>query len=96
MILGLEIGMLVYGLYVLYSGKFQLSKQRIVEGGRARLAGLICVLPLPLAFAAGFILGSTGQLTDRGSAAILEIIIVVSCLIAALVVAYTDPRKSNT
>lgn len=91
MILGLEIGMLVYGLYVLYSGKFQLSKQRIVEGGRARLAGLFCVLPLPLAFAAAFLLG--GQLGDAGSAIALEIGIIVVCLVAALVTAYTAPQE---
>ncbi|MBI1913374.1 MAG: hypothetical protein HYS12_01245 [Planctomycetes bacterium] len=58
LILGAEIGMLVVGLIALFSGKFKLSKGRVVEGAAARVAGAVLSLPLPLAFGFGFFLGA--------------------------------------
>src|SRR5947208_1768716 len=57
MILGAEIGMLVVGLIALFSGKFKLSGGRQVEGPAARWAGAVLILPLPLAFAIGLVVG---------------------------------------
>jgi WD40 repeat protein len=49
MILGLEIGLLVAGLIALITGRLKLSKQRVATGAAARIAGLVFMLPLPLA-----------------------------------------------
>lgn len=55
MILGLEIGMLIFGLVALVRGKFTLSKNKVVEGAAARLLGLLALTPLPLALAVVFL-----------------------------------------
>jgi hypothetical protein len=57
MILGLEIGMLIAGIMALAQGKLTLSKKQVVEGVAARLAGVVLILPVPLAFTACFVLG---------------------------------------
>jgi hypothetical protein len=51
------IGMLVMGIYTLVTGKIKLSARKIVEGGMARLIGLILMVPLPLTLGIGLILG---------------------------------------
>lgn len=55
MILGLEIGLLIFGLVALVRGKFTLSKSKVVEGAAARLLGLLALTPLPLALAVVFL-----------------------------------------
>jgi WD40 repeat protein len=50
MVLGLEIGLLIAGLYALITGRLKLSKNRITTGASARFAGILFLLPLPLAF----------------------------------------------
>ena len=57
MILGAEIGLLLYGIYSLITGKYSVGKGRVLVGGKARILGFLCVLPLPIAFGAGIILG---------------------------------------
>jgi len=56
-VLFLEIGMFIAGLVALIVGKFTLSKNNVLAGTRARIAGVILMLPLPLAFGLGLILG---------------------------------------
>lgn len=90
MVMGLEIGMLSYGLYALFTGKFQISKQRIVVGNSARLSGLFLVLPLPVVFI--LFLGMGSQIQGMNIAPIaIEVGIIVICLIIALVIAYNAP-----
>lgn len=55
----LEIGMLIYGIIGLSTGKMQFGKDKFVYGAPARLVGLIFLLPLPLALVGGFIYGAT-------------------------------------
>lgn len=52
MILGAEIAMLVMGVYALAAGKLMSSKKAkyVVRGWPARIIGIICLLPIPLAF----------------------------------------------
>lgn len=57
MILGLEIGMLIFGFIGLVTGKLKLSAGNEVEGAPARLLGLVAILPLPLALVTGFCIG---------------------------------------
>lgn len=90
MIMGLEVGMLVYGLYTLFTGKFQISKQRIVESSSACLAGFFFILPLPVAFSLFLSMGA--QIQQMGVAPFaIEIGIIVICLILAFGIAYNAP-----
>lgn len=57
MILGAEIGLLVFGVIALATGKLTLSKTRVVRGWAARLLGVIALLPLPLSFMIGITYG---------------------------------------
>jgi hypothetical protein len=100
MILGAEIGMLVAGLYSLFTGKFQLSKERIVRGGRARLAGLILLIPLPLALALGAMAANRSSFANQlfnmvPNPIIIEIGIIIIALVVALAIAYTAPREAT-
>jgi hypothetical protein len=61
-VLGLQVVMLFYGLRALYTGKYEFTKENIMVGNRVRLGGFIMMLPLPIAFVAGFIVGSSGGL----------------------------------
>ena len=53
MIWGAEIGLLIYGVYVLIKGEFKVGKDRILFGVGARVCGACCLLPLPVSFALG-------------------------------------------
>jgi hypothetical protein len=57
MIIGAEIGMLIYGLFALVKGEFGLGKEKKIYGLPARLCALICLAPLPLRFCGGFAYG---------------------------------------
>jgi len=96
MILGLEIGMLIVGIMALVKGTVTLSKTRVVEGVPARIAGVIMLLPLPLSFAGGFMLGASRAMTKGGQVnvqefqttlIIMEVAIVLSCLAIGVVIA---------
>jgi hypothetical protein len=50
MILGLEIALAVYGLFGLVGGTLIVSKSRVVQGYRARLLGLLALVPVVAAF----------------------------------------------
>ena len=52
MILGAEIALIVMGVYALITGKLLTSKKSkyVLQGWPARVIGLICLLPIPLAF----------------------------------------------
>jgi phage FluMu protein Com len=92
MILGAEIGLIIFGIYALITGKLTLSKNRIVRGTAARLLAVIALLPLPLSlaviFTVGMVVVSRGGTFDpsEGSArlkfSLIEAGIVVGCLIA--------------
>ncbi len=64
-----EIAMLVVGIVTLVRGEFFLTKQLAVRGAPAYVVGAILTAVFPLAlitgFSLGFVLGATGQLTDR-------------------------------
>jgi len=82
MILGAELGILLFGLYVLFSGKYNLGKGRVLTGAKARLLGVLCLLPIPLAFAAGVLAGLFMALTGGPAPStllttVLEIVILV-------------------
>jgi hypothetical protein len=49
--------MLVTGLYALITGKVKLTRGLQLQGWQARVAGLFLMLPLPLAFGTGILVG---------------------------------------
>ena len=99
-ILILEIAMFVLGLIGLIGGKLPLSKGKTLEGTRARIAGLIILLPLPLALGAGIVIGflvAGGVLPPDISAYgwCIELLIVFGCLGGAYAYAQaTKPPES--
>lgn len=93
MLLGLEIGLLIYGIYALTKGQFQLGKDKILEGRYARILAILCILPLPLAVVIGFVAGfiwaithGTSKQFPQGMAIGFEVVLVILCCIAIVVV----------
>lgn len=84
MILGLEIGMLIYGIIALAKGTFSIGKDREIVGTPARWLGVLCMSPLPLVFTLFFFwgfLGAAGALPappDPLTIGIIEAVIAVS------------------
>jgi hypothetical protein len=100
-----EIAMLVFGIIFLVRGKINLSRDKVVEGAMARLIGVILILPLPLAFLVGVMIGiSKGmEAAKRGgqvqldpdtqmAIAITELAIIFGCLILALILMFATAR----
>jgi hypothetical protein len=54
MILGIELGLTVYGLYALIAGKITMRRGK-VTGTPARIAGVVFMLTIPLAFFFGIL-----------------------------------------
>ena len=57
MILGGEIALIIYGIYALIRGSFRVGKGRNVTGNKARILGFLCLVPMPLSFCAGAVIG---------------------------------------
>jgi hypothetical protein len=101
MILGLEIGLLIGGILALVRGKMNFSKNKVATGAPAYIAGVIMLLPIPLAFGIifcyGFFVGARGGVIDekslRTTAIIIEVGIVLLCLAIAMLIAviYGEP-----
>lgn len=67
MLCALEIGLLIWGIVTLIKGRLTVSKNKVVTGGRARLIGVIMLLPLPLAFIMGAIIGVTKAANNQSA-----------------------------
>ena len=86
MILGMEIAMLIFGIYALIAGKMNMGKNKVVLGLPARLIGLIGLVPLPLSLLVGVVFGIIWAAQNRpmdgtflGIATGIEVAIVLSC-----------------
>lgn len=55
MILGAELGLLIYGIYVLIKGQYSLGKGKKVFGTQARILGGVCLVPMPLSVIMGIV-----------------------------------------
>jgi hypothetical protein len=72
MLLIAEIAMFVFGIITLATGKFTLTRGRVVQGTSARIVGVILLMPLVLGFGGGFVIsfikvaqaGAQGQEVD--------------------------------
>lgn len=95
MILVAEIAMLIGGFIALVSGRFKLTKNRTVVGGAARWAGFIMLLPLPIGFSVGFVIGFQEAAQGRvfsvqewaGRLAVVEGLLIVGCLLLSFLIA---------
>jgi hypothetical protein len=89
-ILGAEIGLMVFAIISLVRGKLVLTKNRVVTGVPARLLALIGFLPLPVSLVIGLALGAVlvarGQPIDQSRVRIIggvvELGIIVLCVAA--------------
>jgi len=57
MIIGAEIALLFFGLWALFKGEYPLGKNKILHGKYARICGVVCLTPIPLAHAFSFVCG---------------------------------------
>lgn len=95
-----EILLLVGGLYALIFGKVRLTRNMVLEGWRARVAGLFLAVPLPLALLAGLLTGLSSRpagLSDaaQSAAAAIEIVLFVGGVVGAVIfAAATKPKES--
>jgi flagellar biosynthesis protein FliQ len=85
MILGAEIGLLVYGIYAMIKQRFSLGKRGYVSGWRAVVLGLICVSVLPCALVIGIAIGIFAAVRGIELNAFSMIWVDILVLIAAIV-----------
>src|SRR5262245_40336323 len=88
MLLGAEIGLLVYGIYAFFTGKLTLGAGRVVYGSTAQFLGIVSCAPLVLSFLVGVVIGAA-----KGKNAIEAmrwnlVAIEVAILVASLAVIY--------
>jgi hypothetical protein len=58
MIIGAEIGLIVFGLIALIRGKMTFTRNRVLEGPLARVLGAVALLPIPVSFVIAFALAA--------------------------------------
>jgi hypothetical protein len=98
--------MLIFGIISLVTGKFTLTRNKVVYGTPARMVGLILVMPLPILVIVGVMLGfgllaqgkqlteaEMKQLTTTGM--IIGAVVILACFVAAIAVAaaYGEPAR---
>lgn len=101
MICIVEIAMLVMGIIACVKGEVKLSRRKVVSGPAARILGVIMMLPLPVAFMVGMVLGfqaaARGEAgPDMATAVIAELVVVGVVVVTAVVFAMAtakDPTK---
>jgi hypothetical protein len=90
-----EIIMLIFGIIALIRGRFLLTRVKEVRGWPARIIGVLLILPFPLGFLLGMVLGAIflamgkeiGGKDFTLAAQIVGFVVVVICFLAAIVVA---------
>jgi hypothetical protein len=84
----------IFGLIALIGGKFRLFGKRTALGTRARIVGLILILPGPVALFLGFMLGLSGGATEDavGILTVFEALMLVAAFVAAIVITLTSPE----
>jgi hypothetical protein len=93
----LEILMLFSGLYLLFRPNVQLTDRLYLEGQRARIVGIIWILPLPLIIVTGLAIGML-QVLEIFPAELptlfscLEPLIVLAALIGSVIYASRSSR----
>lgn len=85
----------IVGLYALISGKIRIYGKKVIKGKRAQLLGVLLILPGPLAFGLGWIVGITFGSSPETitSLTIFEGIMLFGVLVAAIVIGVTSPDE---
>ena len=100
-----EILMLIFGIIALVRGRFLLTRAKEVRGWPARIIGVLLIMPFPLSFLVGMVLGGVfvamGKSVDdqefRSAASILGFAIVAICFLSAIGIAMflAEPIRKN-
>jgi len=95
-----EIASLVFGIITLATGKFRLTRNKVVYGAPARIVGGLLVAPLPVALAVGMLYGivivagkgggQTDILHPPTAMVIAEVMIFLVFFSAAMIVAMVN------
>src|SRR4051812_22032570 len=101
MCLVFELFMFVMGVIAVATGKLKLSKNLVVPEPRARVVGAILMLPVPVAFAVGFLLAVALGLDEdpaklrafRPAALMIELTIILVCVVAAFAWSVMPSRR---
>lgn len=91
-----EILMLIFGIIALIRGRFLLTRAKEVRGWPARIIGVLLIMPFPMSFIAGMVLGAVfmalGKSIDgqefKSAAMILGFATVALCFFSAIGVAF--------
>lgn len=100
MILGAQIGLLIYGIITLIKGQYSMGKGKKVVGSKARVLGVVCVVPLPLSALVGIVIGLLRfeSLSDNQFSAMvsgIEVAILVCAITALVLLAKTYYREQQ-
>jgi len=96
----LEIMLFTLGCTALVRGRVTLTSKRVLQGKRARFLAVLFMLPLPVAFAAGFLIGGLAA-AGRISPTVIpysrnaETVFVLVILATALIYAFTARPKDD-
>ena len=104
MVLVLEIALLIAGIAALVTGKLNISRTLRLRGAATRVAGVVLILPLPVAFAAGFAVGLLRAVQGKGIndsfrlvIGLAELGIILACVVGVAVITAVwgqrPPRK---
>jgi excisionase family DNA binding protein len=85
------------GLYSLITARFRLYGKRTVQGDRARLIGLVLMLPGPLAFTLDIFIAGSVELTEETlfNLTLLELLIVVGAFVLAIILFVSAPEDAR-
>ncbi|MBN2501117.1 MAG: hypothetical protein JXB38_10095 [Anaerolineales bacterium] len=82
----IDIAIFFVGIYALCTGKFQLTRKIKLEGWRARVTGIILVIPTLVAFVIGFLVGlGKVPLLEVEYFGIVYVLVVLSAVFYAIV-----------
>jgi hypothetical protein len=85
---------LFVGFVSLIIGKFRLYGKKTVVGARARVIGLLLMLPIPVGFALGFIFAASGDTSKETITMVsgIEALTLIAAFIFAVVLTLTAPE----
>jgi hypothetical protein len=87
----LGVLLIAFGVVTLVKGELKLSNSKISRGGPAKLAGVLLILALPIAFLAQMVnsaMNAAGTpLLDEATSAVMTYLVLIIVALVALVVA---------
>jgi hypothetical protein len=91
-----EMLIFIFGVYAFVFGRVRLPWNLSLVGWRARLAGLFLMVPLPILILLGQVVNQgVDQEVAMSFFGIMEVVITLAGLLAAILVAYLSRAKTN-